>query len=262
MAESIPVRCPSCLRDHEYASPVYPCACGAPLVPPLLSTAPPERIVRRTWAEDWVMVRCPGCGRQDHWPQPELGCPCGTLLRIPVRPAGSAVPGAGGDRAGVPAPPARPPAHIPLPRTAGTPRPAFRPVTIRTARDAVVAAELYLTWLGFREVGRHEVHRPEVRPEVRRDARLSTTVDLRGTGLIAQVDPSTRPITLRDVECLWLNGLSAPPPVSTVFFSLAGYADDARSRAEALGVPLFVLDLTGCPQPVNGPAAELVSTGA
>ncbi|TXS18705.1 hypothetical protein [Streptomyces sp. wa22] len=44
-------------------------------------------------------------------------------------------------------------------------------------------------------------------------------------------------------------------------FSLAGYTDEARSRADGLAIPLFVLDLTGAPQPVNGPADELVSVG-
>ncbi len=233
MAEPVPVRCPACRRDHLFEPPVYPCACGAPLVPPLLRAASPEPITRRTWTDDWVTVRCRACGRQDHWPQPELGCPCGTVLRMPVRAVSAAVPALS--------------APLPRPRTTTVHRPSFRPVVIRTARDAATAAALYLKWLGFRDVVQ-----PEVRP--------ASGVALRGTGLIAQVDPSTRPGTLRDVECLWLNGLSAS--ASVAFFSLAGYADDARARADQLGVPLFVMDLTGCPRPVNGPAEELVSTGA
>ncbi|MFE3129296.1 hypothetical protein ACFXHD_38445 [Streptomyces hydrogenans] len=142
------------------------------------------------------------------------------------------------------------PAHIPLPPTAPRPAPArgaFRPVTIRTARDAVAAAATYLNWLGFREI---------VQPEDRH----SSGVDLRGPGLVAQVDPSTRPAGLRAVECLWLNGLSAS--AVGVFFSLAGYTPEARSRAAEIGLPLFVLDLTGTPQPVNDAADELTSGGA
>ncbi|MFF8411159.1 hypothetical protein [Streptomyces omiyaensis] len=142
------------------------------------------------------------------------------------------------------------PVHIPLPPTAPRPaaaRGAFRPVTIRTARDAVAAAATYLQWLGFREI---------VQPEDRRSA----GVDLRGPGLVAQVDPSTRPAGLRAVECLWLNGLSAS--AVSVFFSLAGYTPEARSRAAEIGLPLFVLDLTGTPQPVNNAADELTSGGA
>ncbi|MEW2082406.1 hypothetical protein [Streptomyces sp. NPDC005283] len=244
MAEPVPVRCPVCSRDHLYAPTPYPCACGAPLAPPMLRGAPPERITHRTWTDDWVTVRCQECGRQDQWPQPELGCPCGTVLRIPVRPVSAplpASPAATSARAFVR------PAPVPLPRTVTAVRPTFRPVTIRTARDAVTAAARYLKWLGFRDVVQ-----PEVRP--------SSGIDLRGPGLVAQVDPSTRPATLRDVECLWLNGLNIS--AASVFFSLAGYAEDARSRADRLGIPLFVMDLTGSPQPVNGPADELISTGA
>ncbi|MFD9219534.1 hypothetical protein ACFWDI_05775 [Streptomyces sp. NPDC060064] len=244
MAETVPVRCPACRRDHLYAPTLYPCACGAPLAPPMLRGAPPERITHRTWTDDWVTVRCQECGRQDQWPQPELGCPCGTVLRIPVRPVSAPLPTS---PAATSAAPLMRPAPIPFPRTVTAPRPTFRPVTIRTARDAVTAAALYLKWLGFRDVVQ-----PEVRP--------SSGIDLRGPGLVAQVDPSTHPATLRDVECLWLNGLSIS--AASVFFSLAGYAEDARSRADHLGIPLFVMDLTGSPQPVNGPADELISTGA
>ncbi|MFD4374495.1 hypothetical protein [Streptomyces sp. NPDC058486] len=169
-------------------------------------------------------------------------------------------PGGGGRDAGSPvsdwfgvAPRAfaeRYPVHIPLPPTAPRPAPArgaFRPVTIRTARDAVAAAATYLHWLGFREI---------VQPEDRHSA----GVDLRGSGLVAQVDPSTRPAGLRAVECLWLNGLSAS--AVSIFFSLAGYTPEARSRAAEIGLPLFVLDLTGTPQPVNNAADELTSGGA
>ncbi|MGW6966669.1 hypothetical protein ACWGET_21780 [Streptomyces zaomyceticus] len=142
------------------------------------------------------------------------------------------------------------PSHIPLPPTAPRPAPVrgtFRPLTIRTARDAVAAAAGYLRWLGFRDVVQ-----PEERP--------ASGVDLRAPGLVAQVDPSTRPTGLRAVECLWLNGLSTS--AVSVFFSLAGYTPEARSRAAEIGLPLFVLDLTGTPQPVNTAADDLSSGGA
>ncbi|WP_406295096.1 hypothetical protein [Streptomyces sp. NBC_00624] len=235
--ESVPVRCPACGRDHAYLTPVYPCPCGTPVAPPVLRDGTVEPITHRTWNEGWVTVRCRTCGRHDQWPQPELCCPCGTVLRIPVRPATESAPGPGTGAL---------PTHIPLPRTAAAPRPAFRPMTIRTGRDAVTAAAMYLRWLGYRDVVQ-----PAERPASR--------IDLRAAGLIAQVDSTTRPATLRDVECLWLNGLNAS--VTSVFFSLAGYAQDARARADGLCLPLFVMDLTGTPQPVNGPADELLSTG-
>ncbi|MFF1506386.1 hypothetical protein [Streptomyces sp. NPDC058326] len=119
-------------------------------------------------------------------------------------------------------------------------------MTIRTARDAVAAAAGYLRWLGFRDVVQ-----PEERP--------ASGVDLRAPGLVAQVDPSTRPTGLKAVECLWLNGLSAS--AVSVCFSLAGYTPEARSRAAEVHLPLFVLDLTGTPQPVNDAADDLAASG-
>jgi hypothetical protein len=236
---------------------VYPCACGAPVAPPLLRDVPAEPITHRTWTDEWVTVRCTSCGRAGHWPQPELGCVCGSVLRIPVRPVDTGTDldiGVGIAPDPEPDPEPEPPEaapgtpmHIPLPRTAAAPRPTFHPLTIRTTRDAVTAAALYLRWLGF-----HHVEQAEERPP--------SGIDLRGPEVVAQVDPTTSPTSLRDVECLWLNGLSSS--AASVFFSLAGYADDARARADELGVPLFVLDLTGAPQPVNGPAEELISAGA
>ncbi|WP_405422264.1 hypothetical protein [Streptomyces erythrochromogenes] len=294
MAEAVPVRCPACLRENGYTAPVFPCACGSPVNPPLDLSAPPLLLTHRTWSDSWVTVRCTACGRESEWPHPEVGCgSCGTVVRLPVHPleqpeggtgrgagpgatAGPAGPGAsagsagpagsvgsagsaGSGRAGGPAEQrggaagARPdgnPAPIPLPPTAtSVPRPAFRPVTIRTARDAVATAALYLRWLGFQDV-----RQPDGRPIP------SAAVDLRAPGLVAQVDPTTAPAGLRAVECVWLNGLTAS--ATSVYFSLAGYTEDARSRADELGIPLFVMDLTGMPQPVNDPADALVGSGA
>lgn len=320
MAEAVPVRCPACLRENGYTAPVFPCACGSPVNPPLDLAAPPVPLTHRTWSDTWVAVRCTACGRESEWPQPELGCgSCGTVVRLPVHPpervepAGGAgvrdeAPGQGsggiradgagagrgagagtdtgtgigtgsgpgsgsgpgpamergaGQGAGGPAGPtgparsaARPDprgdgraGRVPLPPGAPVPRPAFRPVTIRTARDAVATAALYLRWLGFQDV-----RQPDGRPIP------SAAVDLRAPGLVAQVDPTTAPAGLRAVECVWLNGLTAS--ATSVYFSLAGYTEDARSRADDLGIPLFVMDLTGMPQPVNDPADELVASGA
>ncbi|MFZ3473744.1 hypothetical protein ACODT3_07480 [Streptomyces sp. 4.24] len=122
-------------------------------------------------------------------------------------------------------------------------------MTIRTARDAVATAALYLRWLGFQDV-----RQPDGRPIP------SAAVDLRAPGLVAQVDPTTAPAGLRAVECVWLNGLTAS--ATSVYFSLAGYTREARTRADELGIPLFVMDLTGMPQPVNDPADGLVAAGA
>ncbi|MER0449059.1 hypothetical protein ABR738_31660 [Streptomyces sp. Edi4] len=232
--EGVPVRCPACGRDHVYVPPAYPCACGTPLAPPIQRGAPPSPITHRTWTDTWVTVRCRACDRQSQWPQPELGCSCGTVLKVPVRPVTAPA------TAPAPAPTAPPP-------TGARRRGAFRPRTIRTARDTVTAAALYLSWLGFRDL-------------LRAERRPVSGIDLRGHGLVARVDPTTRPASPRAVECLWLHAMTAS--ARGVHFSLAGYTEGARERADALHVPLFVLDLTGTPSPVNEAARELVLAGA
>ncbi|WP_234020768.1 hypothetical protein [Streptomyces sp. 142MFCol3.1] len=131
--------------------------------------------------------------------------------------------------------------------SAGAPRPGFQPVTIRTARDAVTAAALYLRWLGYRDIRRA-------------DQRPPSGIGLAARGILAQVDPTVRPASLRDVECLWLTAMTES--AGCVYFSLAGYDDEARARADSLGIPLFVLDLTGTPQPANTLADELAVSGA
>ncbi|WP_321170629.1 hypothetical protein [Streptomyces sp. Je 1-369] len=179
--------------------------------------------------------------------------PGGTETTPGERPGGAeTAPGSG--EAPTP-PPGHPhpshPSHIPLPRTAPRPRPAFRPVTIRDARDAVTVAALYLRWLGYLNT-RSAARRP---PSGSRIA---------ARGMLAQVEPALRPTTLRDIECLWLTAMTeaVDTPVACAFFSLAGYTSGARTRADSLGVPLFTMDATGTPQPVNGAADELVATGA
>ncbi|MGW6597623.1 hypothetical protein [Streptomyces sp. NPDC055036] len=290
MGEGVSVCCPSCGSRHTLTASVYPCVCGAGVAPTLSGDARVEAVTRRAWADEWVTVRCAACAREGQWPRPELGCPCGAMLRIAVEPdtaepfppesfvpgsftpgsfvPGSFVPGSftpgsvtSGSVTAEPVAAEEPaperPSHIPLPRTAASPRPGFRPVTIRTARDAVTTAALYLRWLGFKSVV--ESGEP-LETGIRTPGSRTPGVGLRGPDVIAQVDPTTGPASLRSVECLWLNGMNAS--TTSVYFSLAGYADDARARADDLGLPLFVLDLTGAPQPVNGPAEELVSSGA
>ncbi|MFD8633793.1 hypothetical protein [Streptomyces sp. NPDC059533] len=264
MAEAVPVRCPACLRENGYTAPVFPCACGSPVHPPLDLTAPPLPLTHRTWSDTWVTVRCESCGRESEWPYPELGCgSCGTVVRLPVHPVDPVDPVGGvhpARRPGARGPAGRRPAAADGPNAPDSsppapagpvrvPRPAFRPVTIRTARDAVATAALYLRWLGFQDV-----RQPDGRPIP------SAAVDLRAPGLVAQVDPTTAPAGLRAVECVWLNGLTAS--ATSVYFALAGYTEEARARADDLGIPLFVMDLTGMPQPVNDPADELIGAGA
>ncbi|QDY79706.1 hypothetical protein [Streptomyces qinzhouensis] len=258
-AEPVRLRCPDCHRDHRYTSPGYPCPCGAPVAVPLLGAAEPAVLHRRVWDEEWVTVRCAACGEENDWPRPEVGCPCGTLLRPAVRTADTPPEELDGPP---PAAAARPdPAErVPEPRSGDRVRPVFRPAPIRTARDAVEAAARYLVWLGFRDVVPQVVHQPEPRSGIPAGPRLPAGTDLRGRGVVAQVEPSTLRTTLRDVECLWLNGLTAA--ATPVYFALAGYTDEALARADDLGIPLFTVDLAGEPQPVNGPARGLAAAGA
>ncbi|MGW0820344.1 hypothetical protein [Streptomyces sp. NPDC002845] len=224
MSESISVRCPACGHRHRYTAPSYPCVCGAPVTPPLDAHGTPTAVTHRAWDEEWIGVRCSACGHESQWPRPELGCPCGTVLCVPVdRAAG----GGGG-------------------RTPASRSDARRTVPIRTALDAVTAAALYLRGLGHQDV--------------RRAGRRTTAgIGLAAHGILAQVDPTAGPASVRDVECLWLTAMAES--AECVYFSLSGYADDARARADELDVPLFVLDPAGVPQPVNGPAAALDATG-
>ncbi|MEU0075958.1 hypothetical protein ABZ027_41515 [Streptomyces sp. NPDC006332] len=233
MSESVPVRCPACRREHLYAAPSYPCACGAPVSPHLDRRGSATAVTRRAWEEEWITVRCESCGHDGQWPRPELGCPCGTVLRVTVAEAGAVAE----------APPG--PASAPEARPA--PRRPFQTVAIRTARDAVTATALYLRWLGYRDIRRA-------------DQRPPSGIGIAARGLLAQVDPSVRPASVRDVECLWLTAMTESS--RCVYFSLAGYADDAHGRADRLGVPLFVLDLTGTPRAVNDMADTLHTTGA
>ncbi|MEU9629109.1 hypothetical protein AB0D89_20185 [Streptomyces luteogriseus] len=277
MAETVPVRCPACRREHRYTAPAYPCVCGAPVAPRLDRDGPATPVSHRVWQDDWVTVRCGSCGRHGEWPRPEVGCACGVALRVAVvEGPGSTGRAAAGDGSGTaaaqgpetdedataadqddqqgsthqpdqPGQPDRPRDAATVAAEARPARPPFPSVTIRTARDAVTATALYLRWLGYRGVRRA-------------DQRPPSGIGLAARGVVAQVDPAVHPATLRDVECLWLTAMTES--ADCLYFSLAGYADDARARADSLGVPLFVLDLTGTPRPVNAPAETLAATGA
>jgi hypothetical protein len=246
MAESVPVRCPECRHEHIYTPPVYPCDCGAPVTLPLLRGGLPVRVRHRTWRASWVQVRCPSCGTSKEWPQPELGCACGTTLRLPVATARQREGHPEGEGSGGHTEGGSGAAHL-VSRTPRAPRPAFSPVTIRTAQDARAAAAQYLRWLGFTDVRVTE-------------KRAASGVDVRGPGIVAHVDPTTSPTAVRAVETLWLNALNESSVA--VCFSLAGYVRESRARADALAVSLFVIDLTGTPQPVNDKADELIRSTA
>ncbi|MFK4071807.1 hypothetical protein [Streptomyces sp. NPDC029674] len=246
-AGGVPVRCPGCRREHLYVAPSYPCVCGAPVVPPLDRNAPVTPVTDRAWADEWITVRCGACGRRDPWPHPELDCACGAVLRVPVVGGPRAEPRDDGEVEGAGDEDEEDSGACSAPRA----RPDFRPVSIRDERDAVTVVALYLRWLGYLNT-RSAARRPPS------GARISAR------GMLAQVEPAMRPTTLRDIECLWLTAMTeaGDAPVACAFFSLAGYTPGARSGADALGVPLFTMDPSGTPRPVNGAAEALVDGGA
>lgn len=232
MAAGVSVRCPVCRGVGTYVPPALPCACGTRVVVPLLDGAEGVVIERRTWAEDWIAVRCGACTRTGHWPHPEFGCACGALLRLAVvRDEDGGGPVAPGQDGGGPV----------------VARTAFRAVPIRSARDAVTVAALYLGWLGYGAIRRAAEPPP-------------AGIALAAQGLLAHVEPTTRPVTVRDVECLWLAGLAAG--VRPVGFTRGGPDEAAARSAERLGVPLFVLPESGRPEAGNGPARRLAQSGA
>ncbi|MFD5698237.1 hypothetical protein [Streptomyces lasiicapitis] len=260
--DDVLVRCPVCRHEQTYAPPAFPCPCGAPVVPPVTHGAATP-LTHRTRADAWVTVRCAACGQAADWPRPELGCACGTVLRVPVAQEGTVGAGrrdisggAPGDGAGGrEAPPehARPsltPPHIPLPRTAPTPRAAFRPLPVRDARDAVTTAALFLRWLGYEDVS-------DAGPE---EERPPSGARLTALGVVAQIEPTVRHASLRDVECAWLTAMAHS--ATCVCFALCDFTPTARIRADELNVALFRIDLTGAPEPLNGAADELTATGA
>ncbi|MFI6079639.1 hypothetical protein ACIBBB_01320 [Streptomyces sp. NPDC051217] len=197
-----------------------------------------------------VPVRCPDCGHAHLFAAPAYPCPCGSAVSAPLvagAPATRIVRRAWDDEwvtvscLGCGRQDQWP--HPELGCHCGAIlRVPVRPVTVGTTYDAVRAAAHYLRAIGFQDVVRAQLP-----PEA--------GIDLRGPGLVAQVDSGARPADPRAVECLWLNALNES--AVSAFFSLAGYAEEARERADTLGVPLFVLDPAGTPRPVNGPAADL-----
>ncbi|MCI3933824.1 hypothetical protein [Streptomyces sp. AN091965] len=238
--DGVPVHCPVCRHEQAYAPPAFPCSCGAPVVPPVAYGAAATPVTERSWADDWVTVRCRACGRAADWPQPEVGCACGAVLRIPVRT--EAVSPAGPDLA---------PPKPPLSAAPPAPRPAFRPVPVRSARDAVTTAALYLRWLGYADVRDAE---PGAGGRAPSGARLAAR------GVLAHVEPSARPASLRDLECAWLTALTHE--VTCVCFALSDFTPEACERAAELGVPLFLIELDGVPVALNGAADELATRGA
>ncbi|MFD0318112.1 hypothetical protein [Streptomyces flavalbus] len=198
-----------------------------------------------------VSVRCPACRRAHTYSAPSYPCPCGAPVAPPLDRHGAPAPvrhrswdeewltvrcAACGRPGQWPRPelgcPCGTVLRVPVSRSRAEQAP--EPLD---ARDAVLAAARHLHRLGHRDLRRAD-HRPP------------SGVALTAPGLLAHVDPSGRPATPRDVECLWLTAMARS--VDCAHFSRGGYAADARARAERLGVALHVI----------GPAGEVRAVGA
>lgn len=267
--EWIALPCTRCARRNHWPHPELGCPCGTVLRIPVSLPAGTEIMTETT--KEITTETTKAASRSDPMPEPTSGSAStpgvamgpgvatGSLHSVsasqppPASPAPSASPSQSPSPSSSPESAPPPPSASATKSKSGTRPahpargPAFQPRTIRTARDAVTTAALYLRWLGYRDIRRA-------------DQRPPNGIGLAGHGVLAQVDPTVRPAAPRDVECLWLTAMTES--ADCVYFSLAGYTDDARSRADTLGVPLFVLDLTGTPRPVNASAGDLSVDGA
>ncbi|MDT0399039.1 MULTISPECIES: hypothetical protein [Streptomyces] len=201
-----------------------------------------------------VPVRCPACRRSHRYTAPSYPCACGAPVTAPLDLDG--VPDLVGHRAwdeewitvrcgqcGLPGQWPRPELGcacgtvLRIPVTGPPPLPG-KPA-VRATTDPVTAAVRHLRRLGHEDVRRTGRHSP-------------SGTGLVGRGILAQVEPSARPTTARDVECLWLAAMTES--AGCLYFSVAGYDGEARARADTLDVPLFLLDPAGRARAVNGPA--------
>ncbi|MFC7471629.1 hypothetical protein ACFQVA_35145 [Actinomadura keratinilytica] len=165
------------------------------MVAPPALGAPARQLVHRVWEDSWITVRCGVCGRQDRWPQPELDCGCGAVLALPV---------------------------LSVPQAAGRGEPEAARYGSAPAWDPVALAVHWLERLGHREVRRME-------------RRGASTVGLRASGVLAEVETAARPVGARAVECLWLSGLAAGLPA--VHFARAATRRGRRSGPRESGWP-------------------------
>jgi Restriction endonuclease/Holliday junction DNA helicase RuvB P-loop domain len=80
-------------------------------------------------------------------------------------------------------------------------------------------------------------------------------VDVRGSGIIAQVKAETAPVGLQVVQALF--GCAAAESVTGAFFSLSGFTPKALAWAEMAGLALFDFDLMGDAVALNAAALQL-----
>ncbi|WJV45425.1 hypothetical protein [Streptomyces flavofungini] len=249
----VTVRCAACGRTADWPRPELGCACGTVLRVAVEPHAADEGPVTREGVEtdegaatdEGVATDEGGVADEGSGADQAAATDEGTAADKTAAPTDdhqSADSDAGH--------PSLTPSHIPLPRTAPTPRPAFRPLPVCSAGDAVTTAALYLRWLGYEDVR-------EAGPE---EERPPSGTRLAALGVLAQVEHTVRETSLRDVECAWLTAMAHS--ATCVCFALCDFTPAARDRADELDVALFRIDLSGTPEPLNGAADELAATGA
>lgn len=128
----------------------------------------------------------------------------------------------------------------PRPRTAPLGPPPAR--AIRDPRDAEELAALHLRWLGFRDA--------TITPQG-----PDGGVDVRGTGVLAQVKAEMKPVRVQVVQPTY--GIARHEDCRAVVFALSGFTEPAALWASTAKVPLFQFDLMGRAAPVNVHAERL-----
>jgi hypothetical protein len=121
------------------------------------------------------------------------------------------------------------------------PKPEAR--LIRTPRDAELAAEAWMRYLGFSDALITPVGADE-------------GIDVNSTKAVAQVKAYMVPVGRPDVQNL--AGVAAAEKKIGVFFALSGYTPQAIAWAGKADIALFSFDLQGEPEAVNATARKLV----
>ena len=116
------------------------------------------------------------------------------------------------------------------------------PRLIRSARDAELVATEWMSFMGFTNVQPTAVG-------------ADGGVDVVSDEAVAQVKAEMKPVGRPAVQ--QHHGVATALGKQALFFSLAGYSEQARTFAHDQGIALYSFDLQGDPEPVNATARAL-----
>lgn len=116
------------------------------------------------------------------------------------------------------------------------------PRLIRSARDAELVAAEWMAFMGFTHVQPTAVG-------------ADGGVDVVSDEAVAQVKAEMKPVGRPAVQ--QHHGVATALGKQALFFSLAGYSEQARTFAHDQGIALYSFDLQGDPEPVNATARAL-----